>query len=111
MIVLSGMAGVLGILAAAAAYHLGGDNIQIASQFLLIHAPVFLAAGIAQGDLGRALAQAAAMLALGVAIFCADLAAHHTLGHPLFPYAAPAGAILMILGWLGMAAAGVRHRG
>lgn len=98
-------------MAAAAAFHLGGDNIQIASQFLLVHAPVFLAAGIAQGERGRALAQAAAVLALGVALFCADLAAHHYLGHTLFPYAAPVGASLMILGWLALAAAGLRTRG
>ncbi len=45
MIVLSGIAGATGIMAAAAAFHLGGDNIQIASQFLLFHAPVFLVVG------------------------------------------------------------------
>ena len=109
MFVLAGMTGAMGIMAAATAFHLGGDNIQTASQFLLFHAPVFLAVGIAQR--GRALALAALVLALGVGLFCGDLATRHFLGHSLFPFAAPAGASLMILGWLALAAVGVRHRG
>ncbi len=111
MIILSGLTGAVGIMAAAAAFHLGGDNIELASLFMLVHAPVFLAAGIAQGKRGRALALAAIVLALGLGLFCGDLATRHFLGHGLIPFAAPVGASLMILGWLALAAVGVRKRG
>jgi len=111
MIVLSGISGVIGITAAAAAFHLGGDNIKTAAEFLLFHAPVFLAVGVAQGKRGRALALAAAVLAIGVALFCGDLATRQFLAHHLFPLAAPTGASLMIFGWLAIAVIGLRYRG
>ncbi len=111
MIALSGIAGAMGIMAAGTAFHLGGDNIQTASQFLLFHAPVFLAVGIAQGERGRTPALAAIVLALGVGLFCGDLATRYFLDHSLIPFAAPAGASVMIFGWLALAAVGLRHRG
>ena len=94
MIVLSGITGAMGIMAAATAFHLGSDNMQIAAQFLLVHAPVFLAVGIAQGERGRAPALAAIVLALGVGLFCGDLATRYFLDHSLIPFAAPAGKLL-----------------
>lgn len=110
MIVLSGISGVIGITAAAAAFHLGGDNIETVAQFLLFHAPVFLAVGIAQGKRGRALVLAAVVIAIGVGLFCGDLATRHFLAHRLFPLAAPTGASLMIFGWFAVAVIGLRHR-
>ena len=40
------------------------------------------------------------VLAAGVLLFAGDLAARHFLGHKLFPMAAPAGGIAMMIGWL-----------
>ncbi|MFZ1681462.1 MAG: DUF423 domain-containing protein, partial [Rhizobiaceae bacterium] len=59
----------------------------------------------------RALRMAAAIIALGVALFAGDLALRAFAGTRLFPMAAPTGGIAMIAGWLGVVlAAFVRPR-
>jgi uncharacterized membrane protein YgdD (TMEM256/DUF423 family) len=42
---------------------------------------------------------------LGAALFAADVAARAYLSHRLFPFAAPAGGMIMIVSWLGLAVA------
>ena len=43
------------------------------------------------------------ILGLGTIVFAGDLVARHYLGSRLFPFAAPLGGNLMILGWLAIA--------
>jgi uncharacterized membrane protein YgdD (TMEM256/DUF423 family) len=74
---------------------------------LLAHAPALLALGLAGR---RALALAALPLVLGVLMFCGDLIARHYLGGRLFPYAAPAGGIALIGGWLAIGIAALTTR-
>jgi uncharacterized membrane protein YgdD (TMEM256/DUF423 family) len=50
------------------------------------------------------------VLALGVALFCGDLTARAYFETGLFPMAAPSGGVLMMAGWLGVAAAGFLRR-
>lgn len=99
-----GLCGAAGVAFAAAAAHQGGGEAAIASNFLLFHAPAFLAVGLA-GRGQRPLLAAAWLLLAGVLVFSADLACRSYLGHRLFPFAAPTGGTLAIAGWLALAIA------
>jgi uncharacterized membrane protein YgdD (TMEM256/DUF423 family) len=100
----AGLMGLFGVISAAAASHgayprlLGG-----ASAMCLAHAPALVAL-YAAWPVIRTAALAALLLAAGTALFAADLTARHFLGHGLFPMSAPTGGVLMMLGWLSVAA-------
>ncbi|WJH40560.1 DUF423 domain-containing protein [Aliirhizobium terrae] len=107
----SGLMGLAGVVLAAAASH-GGDAhlLGSASTMCLAHAPVLLALFIAHGSF-RTATLAGLVLGLGTIIFAGDLVSRHFLGDRLFPFAAPTGGMLMMLGWLCVAAgAFFRHR-
>jgi len=99
--------GLAGVTLLAAATHTGAsDNVQIAGQMLLFHAPAVIAACAARR--AELLADMAArltisLLILGVALFSADLAMRGFQGERLFVGAAPAGGFMMLGGWLGLA--------
>lgn len=104
LLALAGLTGAAGVALAAAGAHMGGDNLATASVFLLVHAAA--AAGLAAGALTpRGGTLAAGALLLGAALFAGDLAARAFLGARLFPMAAPAGGMILIAGWLGLALA------
>jgi uncharacterized membrane protein YgdD (TMEM256/DUF423 family) len=103
LVVLAALSGLLGVGLSAAAAHVTGGNLATAAQFLLFHAPALLAlvALIGAGLLHPTLAQAAGyVMVLGLALFCGDLSRRAFSGVPLAPMAAPAGGILLMLGWL-----------
>ena len=109
LIVLGALAGLLGVgLAAAAAHHTGGSNLETAARFLLLHAPVLLVIvalagnGAIQPGLGRI---AGWILVLGLALFCGDLVMRAYRGGALFPMAAPTGGFLLMGGWALLAVA------
>ena len=110
LIIVASLTGAAGVAAAAAAAHRGGDNLQTASIFLMVHAPVFLAVGLTNAAGNRAIGITAIALALGVALFCGDLVARDLFGQRLFPYAAPIGGSLTILTWLMFAVVTVMRR-
>lgn len=89
--------GACGVVFSAVAAHAGGGTIGTGANFLLFHAAVLLAIGLASGF--RWLTRAGWLLALGVALFSADLIVRHYGMARLFPMAAPIGGGLMILGW------------
>jgi uncharacterized membrane protein YgdD (TMEM256/DUF423 family) len=98
------VAGLLGVALSAAAAHIpGADSLKTAAQFLLFHAPAILAlagfgaAGLVRSGLARA---GAALLVVGLILFCGDLAVRTWLQHPLFPMAAPTGGFALMGGWL-----------
>ncbi|WP_284178090.1 DUF423 domain-containing protein [Rhabdaerophilum sp. SD176] len=103
---LAGLSGALGVVLSAMSTHYpGGFSLGIAGTFLLIHAAAFLALGALAGNSPAAGAPISAIglgWALGLALFCGDLAARVFLGTRLFPGAAPAGGILLILAWAGL---------
>jgi uncharacterized membrane protein YgdD (TMEM256/DUF423 family) len=113
-ILIGGVTGLLGVAASAyASYGPVGPQLAIAANFLLFHAPVFLALAALQGREGRCLSQSVTvttLLALGLALFCGDLALRATLGHGLFSGAAPLGGGALMLGWAGMIVSAIRHR-
>ena len=104
LVALACLAGLLGVALSAAAAHIpGADSLKTAAQFLRFHAPAILtlagfgAAGLVRAGLARV---AAALLVLGLILFCGDLAVRTWLQHPLFPMAAPTGGFALMGGWL-----------
>jgi uncharacterized membrane protein YgdD (TMEM256/DUF423 family) len=111
----AGLAGLLGVALSAAAAHLApGATLDTAARFLLVHGAAL--AGIAALLAGSAVRPGVARLAagamlLGLVLFCGDLTSRALLQSPLAPMAAPAGGIVLMLGWalLGTAALLPRH--
>jgi len=109
LIALAGLMGAAGIvLTAAGAHGKPGAGLDSAGYLLVIHA-VAVMAGVAaarQGLVLRPLGVAVVCgFVFGAALFAADVAARAYLGHRLFPFAAPAGGMIMIVSWLGLIAA------
>ena len=99
----AGLCGALGVaLSAAAAHRADLPNIGTAANMLLFHAPAFLGLSLATGNKIRT--ATGYVLLAGLALFAGDLLARAYIGTRLFPMAAPTGGILLIAGWLGIAA-------
>ena len=101
LVLAAGLVGAAGVALSAAAAHLGGAFIGTAANFLLMHAPVFLAIGLTGGN--RCLRIASLVLLAGLLLFCGDLLARDFLGSRLFPMSAPIGGTLLIAGWVAIA--------
>lgn len=108
IVMLAGLCGAGGVALSAFAAHAGGANLATAASMLLFAAPALLATGLI--DRGRLLGIGALALAIGTLLFAGDLVARHFLEGRLFPMAAPAGGITMIVGWLMIAAGGLTLR-
>lgn len=108
---LGGLAGAAGVAASAAAAHAyRGTPLETVGPMLLVHAAALIALSgspVAAPALRRL---AAAVMVVGLAIFCGDLALRTLAGRPLFPLAAPTGGILLIAAWLAVAVAFVTGR-
>jgi uncharacterized membrane protein YgdD (TMEM256/DUF423 family) len=104
LLALAGLMGAAGIvLTAAGAHGKPGSGLDSAGYLLLIHAVAVLAvtALLREPLLYRPLALVALWgLAAGSILFAADVAARAYLGGRLFPFAAPAGGMIMIASWL-----------
>jgi uncharacterized membrane protein YgdD (TMEM256/DUF423 family) len=96
-----GLCGAAGVALSAAAAHLGGAFVGTAASFLIAHAPVFLAVGLAGGN--RTFRIGSLVLLVGLVLFCGDLLARDFLVARLFPMSAPIGGTLLIVGWLAIA--------
>lgn len=106
----AGLSGAAGVALSAVAAHAPAAHVGTAAQFLLFHAPVFLAAGLTEPPVW--LRRAVTLILIGVALFVGDLLARDYLGDRLFAMAAPLGGSLTIIGWLLVAVVGVvRLRG
>ena len=68
-----------------------------AASFLLMHAPALLVLSLFAGRPARI---GGAVLVAGLVLFSGDLLSREFLDSRLFPYAAPAGGLLLIGGWL-----------
>jgi uncharacterized membrane protein YgdD (TMEM256/DUF423 family) len=115
LIVLAGLSGLAGVaLSAAGAHATGGSNLETAGRFLLIHAAALVGlaalAGTGLVHPGAARAGGWAIL-VGVALFAGDLGMRVWRGAALFPMAAPAGGILLMIGWAAIALSALIPRG
>jgi uncharacterized membrane protein YgdD (TMEM256/DUF423 family) len=100
ILLLGGLLGAAGVMLAAAATHTGETYmLGKASAMALAHAPVLIALHIG-ADRIRTAIPSGLILGIGTAIFVGDLVVRHFFGHSLFPFAAPAGGLGMIAGWL-----------
>ncbi|MCK1628226.1 DUF423 domain-containing protein [Bradyrhizobium sp. 147] len=111
LIGLAGLMGAAGVALAAASAHDGdASRLASASAMLLFHATgilatvALLARGLLHGGIGLV---AAFGLAAGAALFAGDLTLRQYAGSGLFPYAAPTGGTVMMLGWLAVSVAAV----
>ncbi|HEY1736604.1 MAG TPA: DUF423 domain-containing protein [Methylovirgula sp.] len=112
LMALASAAGAAGVIESAAAAHGNPDPLLVTSaHFLMIDAAASIAiTGFALNvPRGRCcFLIAAAILLGGGLLFCADLSVHVFTGHRLFPFAAPVGGTLMIVGWLVASVAALR---
>lgn len=106
-LLLAGLMGLVGVVSAAAASH-GADPRLLggASAMCLAHAPALIALH-AGWDRFRTAPHAALLLAAGTALFAGDLVTRHFTGHGLFPMSAPTGGVIMMAGWVSVAAGGL----
>jgi uncharacterized membrane protein YgdD (TMEM256/DUF423 family) len=109
LLILAALLGSCGIILAAAGAHAApGAGLDSAAYMLLFHAAAVLggAALAQQGLLSRPLALLAlAAWIVGAILFAGDIALRAFVGHRLFVMAAPAGGIILIIGWLALTAA------
>jgi len=106
LIMIAGLVGALGVASAAAASHsTESRNLAAIAAIFLSHGPALLALGLYGGR--RAFLVCGIVLALGTAVFGADLAMREWAGSGLFSGAAPIGGGMMIIGWLGIAVTGL----
>ncbi len=107
----AGLMGACGVAAAAAAAHMpGGARLSSVALILLVHAAAVLDVSTrARDSAGRTSLWLAAglVLAVGAALFSADVTLLTLRGARLFPMAAPTGGVMMILGWLIVGGAGL----
>lgn len=111
-LVLSGVAGALGVVSMALAAHAGnGTSLTTAAQMLMFHAPVFLGIGIlAQIRKVLLLPITAFLLTTGLVLFCGDLFSRTFANDRLFPMAAPIGGMFLIVSWISLALGAIRVR-
>jgi uncharacterized membrane protein YgdD (TMEM256/DUF423 family) len=109
LLVLASLMGAGGVgLAAAAAHAAPASGLEGAAYLMLLHAVAVLggASLTAQKLLWQPLGLiAVASFVVGSALFAGDISMRAFAGHRLFPMAAPTGGMLLILGWLVLAAA------
>ncbi len=106
----AGILGACGVALAAAGAHLApGGNLTTASTMLLVHAAALLA--LAQMASPWRLLRRLGVIVLLVALvlFCGDLVLRAFAEMRLFPGAAPTGGILLIAGWLLLAASAAQE--
>jgi uncharacterized membrane protein YgdD (TMEM256/DUF423 family) len=96
---LGGIFGAAGIAAYAAAAHGDAGHMSTIAPILFIHAPAFLALS-PLAKLNRAALFGGVALVLGLLFFIGDLISLEFAGHRLFPFAAPLGGSLLIVGWI-----------
>jgi uncharacterized membrane protein YgdD (TMEM256/DUF423 family) len=111
VLLFAGVMGAGGVaLAAADAHAAPGAGLAGAAYMLLFHAAALVGGTAlhAQGALSRPLLLAVLIAwIVGAALFSGDVTLRAFAGHRLFPMAAPTGGIILIVAWLGLAAAAV----
>ncbi|MPZ59056.1 MAG: DUF423 domain-containing protein [Rhizobiales bacterium] len=109
LLVIAGLMGAAGITLSAVGTHAyPGAGLESAGQILLFHAAAIMAmvAAIDRGLLSRTFGVAgAAGLVLGSLLFAGDISLPIYAGVGLFPKAAPAGGVILIVSWIATAVA------
>ena len=107
---IAGLLGAAGVASAAAATHTGDQHLLGSLALVaLTQAPALVALAL-HGSRQFLMRAATAFIMAGAALFALDIAAIHFLGASPVPFAAPAGGLAMIAGWLALAAAAIVRR-
>ena len=96
---LAGLCGALAIAAYAGSAHGDGGQLGTIAPLLLGHAPALLVLSLIM-PASRTAQISGTILVAGLILFCGNLFLRDMTGDRLFPYAAPIGGTLMMLGWL-----------
>lgn len=96
---LGGVCGALAIIAYAASAHSDTGQLGTIAPLLLGHAPALLVLSML-APVSRAALFGGTLLIAGLLLFCGSLIYFDLTASRLFPYSAPLGGILMIIGWL-----------
>ena len=107
IIMAGGLAGAIGVMAAAGASHGESRNLSAIASICLAHGPTLMVLGLLAR--GKLLSWAGTLLAGGTLVFAADLGAREWLGQGLFTGAAPLGGLAMIVGWFLVALGGATY--
>lgn len=106
LLVVAGLAGMIGVgLAAAGAHMPGGERLGTAGNMAMAQAPALLALGFFVPATSLLMSISAWAIALGLIGFSGALAFHSLTGNPALTFLAPIGGTTMMLGWLGVAIA------
>ncbi len=107
LVLIGSLMGTAGVAAGAmAAHQTGGGLLETASHYLLFHAAPVLAIGL--NSYNRKICMtAASLLAFGAVLFSGDLALRALANLKPLAMAAPIGGLILILGWLSLATAGI----
>lgn len=98
LMTIGALCGAIGVALAARGSHSAQNDVSIAANFLLLHAPVLIITGLFGAR--RWTSAAGWVLLAGLVLFAADLCWRSFVGSALFSFAAPIGGVTMILGWL-----------
>lgn len=117
-LMLAGLNGAFAVAAGAYGWHwLAADEgarqmFMLASTYQMVHAAALLGTALLaiSKPACRAVKTAGASFVAGIVLFCGTLYHFGPTGDVLIPGAAPVGGGLLIVGWLALAWAGVRHR-
>ena len=107
---LAGLLGAAGVIFSAMAAH-GGDThlYSAAAAACMAQAPALIALHAGWEKIRTALI-AAALIGLGCLLFAGDLVFRARYGNGLFPMSAPTGGLMMIAGWIAVAAGALFRR-
>ncbi|MCX5517260.1 DUF423 domain-containing protein [Kaistia defluvii] len=111
LLVVAGLAGMIGVALAAAGAHLpGGERLATAGNMAMAQAPALLALGFFVPATALLMSISAWAIALGLIGFSGALAFHALSGSAALSFVAPIGGTTMMLGWLGIAVASLLMR-
>jgi uncharacterized membrane protein YgdD (TMEM256/DUF423 family) len=109
LLVVAGLAGILGVAMAAAGAHVpGGERLATAGNMAMAQAPALLALGYFVPATALLMSISAWAIALGLIGFSGALAFHTLSGSPALSFLAPIGGTTMMIGWLGVAISALR---
>ena len=108
LLLIAGLSGAAGVALAARGTHAAEGDVSIAANFLLLHAATFIGISLLPNRLSQI---AGYVLFVALLLFAGDLVLRGEYGHSLFPLAAPAGGIGLIVGWLLLAVSALVGKG
>ena len=104
LLVVAGLAGMIGVALAAAGAHVpGGERLATAGNMAMAQAPALMALGFFVPATALLMSMSAWAIAIGLIGFAGALSFHTLSGSAALSFLAPIGGTTMMIGWLGIA--------